>query len=187
MIASPNYTTGIYDGDNSGGTAAPGFIPEGSAEIEDVFEAFYESRGLPYVDSEFSGRSDYGPFIEVRIPAGGLFTGAEVPKTADEAALFGGVPGQPKDPCYHAFCDNLRGDGQDTDLYAQLAADYTLVGNINVDALDQNADAMAAAIITFAYDTSTVNGEPGAPGKSHNAGKSANRGDPRPDEVAATA
>lgn len=27
MIASPNYTTGIYDGDNSGGTAEPGFIP----------------------------------------------------------------------------------------------------------------------------------------------------------------
>ena len=39
MIASPNYTTGIYDGDNSGGTAAPGFIPAGSAQIEDVFEA----------------------------------------------------------------------------------------------------------------------------------------------------
>ena len=31
MIASPNYTFGIYDGDNSGGTAPPGFIPPGSA------------------------------------------------------------------------------------------------------------------------------------------------------------
>jgi hypothetical protein len=39
MIASPNYMFGVYDGDNSGGTAAPGFIPPGSAEIEDVFEA----------------------------------------------------------------------------------------------------------------------------------------------------
>ncbi|HEX5731104.1 M28 family peptidase, partial [Microbacterium sp.] len=93
MIASPNYMFGIYDGDNSGNTAPAGFIPEGSAEIEDVFEAFYADRSLPYQDSEFSGRSDYGPFIAVGIPAGGLFTGAEVPKTASEAALYGGVPG----------------------------------------------------------------------------------------------
>ena len=35
---------------------------------------------------------------------------------------------------------------------------------------------MATAIITFAYDTSAVNGVPRAPGKSHGAGKSAERG-----------
>jgi Zn-dependent M28 family amino/carboxypeptidase len=173
MIASPNYTTGIYDGDNSGGTAPPGFIPSGSAEIEDVFEAFYDSRGLPYVDSEFSGRSDYGPFIAVGIPAGGLFTGAEAPKTAAEAALFGGVSGAQKDPCYHDFCDNLRGDGNDAALYAQLAQHYRLVGNVNVDALDQNSDAVATAIITFAFDTSTVNAQR-SPGKSHDSGRSSN-------------
>jgi Zn-dependent M28 family amino/carboxypeptidase len=171
MIASPNFTTGVYDGDNSGGTAPAGFIPAGSAEIEDVFEAFYDSQGLPYVDSEFSGRSDYGPFIAVGIPAGGLFTGAEVPKTAEEAELFGGVAGAQKDPCYHDFCDNLRGDGHDDALFAQLAEDYTLVGNVNVDALDQNADAVAAAIATFAFDTSAVNGER-SPGRSHDAGRS---------------
>jgi len=171
MIASPNYTTGIYDGDNSGGTAPDGFIPAGSAEIEDVFEQFYSSRGLPFVDSEFSGRSDYGPFIAVGIPAGGLFTGAEVPKTEAEAAIFGGVAGAAKDPCYHDFCDNIRGDGHDDALYAQLAAEYELVGNVNIDALDQNSDAMATAVITFAFDTSTVNGE-SSPGRSHGAGQS---------------
>ena len=112
MIGSPNYMFGIYDGDNSGGTAAPGFIPPGSAQIEDVFEGFFDGRGLPSQDSEFSGRSDYGPFIAVGIPAGGLFTGAEVPKTAAEATLYGGVAGAAYDPCYHQFCDNLRGDGQ---------------------------------------------------------------------------
>lgn len=41
------------------------------------------------------GRSDYGPFLEVNIPAGGLFTGAEVVKTAQEAVLFGGQAGMP--------------------------------------------------------------------------------------------
>jgi Zn-dependent M28 family amino/carboxypeptidase len=166
MVASPNYSFGIYDGDNSGGTAAPGFIPAGSAQIEDVFERFYTERGEPFQDSEFSGRSDYGPFIAIGIPAGGLFTGAEVPKTAAEAALYGGVAGAAFDPCYHAFCDNLTGAGQNVALYNALREDYTLVGNINVDALDVNSDAIATAVLTFAYDTSTVNAVAGKPGKS---------------------
>ena len=172
MVASPNYMFGIYDGDNSGGTAPPDFIPPGSAQIEDVFEAFYASRGEPSQDSEFSGRSDYGPFIAVDIPAGGLFTGAEVPKTAAEAALYGGVAGAAFDPCYHQFCDNLRGDGQNVALYAALRQDYELVGNINVHALDVNSDAIATSVLTFAYDTSAVNGVPGKPGKSKGLYKS---------------
>jgi Zn-dependent M28 family amino/carboxypeptidase len=176
MVASPNYIFGIYDGDNSGGTAAPGFIPAGSAQIEDVFERFYAARGEPSQDSEFSGRSDYGPFIAVGIPAGGLFTGAEVPKTAAEAALYGGVAGAAYDPCYHAFCDNLRGDGQPAALYAQLRQDYELVGNINVDALDVNSDAIATAVLTFAYDTSTVNAVAGKPGKSKGLFKNGSEG-----------
>jgi len=130
-------------------------------------QAFETSRGEPFKDTEFSGRSDYGPFIAIGIPAGGLFTGAEVPKTAAEAAIWGGVAGAQLDPCYHQFCDNLRGDGQNAALYAQLREDYELVGNINVDALDVNADAIATAVLTFAYDTSTVNAVAGKPGKSN--------------------
>ncbi len=165
MVASPNYMFGVYDGDNSGDTAPDGFIPDGSAQIEDVFEKFYADRGEPSQDSEFSGRSDYGPFIAVGIPAGGLFTGAEVSKTPAEAALYGGVPGAAYDPCYHQPCDNLTGAGQDQALYDQLRADYELVGNVNVHALDVNSDAIATAVLTFAYDTSTVNGVPGHPGR----------------------
>jgi Zn-dependent M28 family amino/carboxypeptidase len=165
MVASPNYMFGIYDGDNSGGTAPPDFIPPGSDAIEDVFEEFYADRDEPSQDSEFSGRSDYGPFIAVDIPAGGLFTGAEVPKTAAEAALYGGVAGAAFDPCYHSFCDNLRGDGQPEDLYDALREDYRLVGNINVHALHVNSDAIATSVLTFAHDTSTVNGVGGKPGK----------------------
>jgi Zn-dependent M28 family amino/carboxypeptidase len=172
MVASPNYMFGIYDGDNSGGTAPPGFIPEGSAQIEDVFEQFFANRGEPSQDTEFSGRSDYGPFIEIGIPAGGLFTGAEVTKTAAEAALYGGVAGAPYDPCYHAFCDNLRGDGQNVALYDALREDYELVGNVNVHALDVNSDAIATAVLTFGYDTSTVNAVAGKPGKSKGLYKS---------------
>jgi Zn-dependent M28 family amino/carboxypeptidase len=160
MIGSPNYFYGIYDGDNSSGTAPAGFIPEGSAAIEDVFEQFYDSRELPYQDTDFSGRSDYGPFIAIGIPAGGLFTGAEDIKTADEAALYGGIPDAAYDPCYHQPCDNLTGEGQDEALYDALNDAYKrrLTGNVNRIALDVNSDALAAAIITFAFDTSSVNG-----------------------------
>ena len=70
-------------------------------------------------------------------------------------------------PATTQFCDNLRGDGQNAALYAQLREDYELVGNINVDALDVNADAIATAVLTFAYDTSTVNAVAGKPGKSN--------------------
>ncbi len=169
MIGSPNYFFGIYDGDDSSDTA-PVPIPPGSAEIEDVFEGYFDSRGIPHQDTDFSGRSDYGPFIAIDIPAGGLFTGAEDVKTADEAALYGGLPGEAYDPCYHQPCDNLTGAGQPAGLYAALNEEYDLVGNVNTYALDVNSDAVAAAIITFAFDTSTVNGV-SAPGKSHGAAK----------------
>jgi hypothetical protein len=86
---------------------------------------------------------------------------------AAEAAIFGGVAGAQLDPCYHAFCDNLRGDGHNAALFAQLAQDYELVGNVNVDALDTNSDAIAASVLTFANDTSSVNAVAGKPGKSN--------------------
>ena len=57
-------------------------------------------------------------------------------------------------------------------MYDALRSDYNLIGNVNTLALDVNADALAAAVITFAFDTSTVNAV-SAPGKSHGAGKSA--------------
>jgi Zn-dependent M28 family amino/carboxypeptidase len=160
MIGSPNYFYGVYDGDNSSGTAPEGFIPEGSAAIEDVFEQFYQSQGLPYQDTDFSGRSDYGPFIAVGIPAGGLFTGAEEIKTADEVALYGGLADVAYDPCYHQPCDSLTADGSDAAVYKALNQAYKqrLTGNVNRTALDVNSDALAASIITFAFDTTTVNG-----------------------------
>ncbi len=78
MVGSPNHVFFIYDGDNSDGVGAPAG-PPGSAQIEKKFEEFFNSRGIPFKGTDFSGRSDYGPFIAagVDIPSGGLFTGAE--------------------------------------------------------------------------------------------------------------
>jgi Zn-dependent M28 family amino/carboxypeptidase len=144
MVGSPNYVFFVYDGDNSDGVGAPAG-PPGSAAIEDVYEAYYTSRRIPYKGTDFSGRSDYGPFIAtgVDIPSGGLFTGAEGIKTAQEAATWGGTAGQQYDPCYHLACD-------------------TFANNSN-QALDVNSDLIAYAQLTFAFSTESVNGVPGRP------------------------
>lgn len=140
MVGSPNHVFFIYDGDDSDGVGAgPG--PAGSAEIEQTFEAFFNMVGEPFKGTDFSGRSDYGPFIAAGIPSGGLFTGAEGIKTAEEAAIWGGTAGQQYDPCYHLACDT----------YA----------NNNDHALDVNSDAIAFAVLQYAMSTTDINGERG--------------------------
>jgi Peptidase family M28/Integral membrane protein TerC family len=64
MLASTNYVRFVYDGDGSDtGTVGP----PGSDAIEQIFT----SQGLASEPTAFDGRSDYGPFIAVGIPAGG--------------------------------------------------------------------------------------------------------------------
>jgi Zn-dependent M28 family amino/carboxypeptidase len=104
QIASPNYIYGIYDGDGSAFNLTG---PAGSDVIEKDFEDFYKSKGAASVPTEFSGRSDYAAFIENGIPSGGLFTGAEVPKTEEEVALFGGEAGVAYDVNYHQVGDTI--------------------------------------------------------------------------------
>ena len=104
MLGSPNFIRLVYDGDGSAfGTAGP----TGSDEIEHVFEAYFAAKGLASDPTAFDGRSDYKPFIDVGIPAGGLFSGAEDVKTPEEQERYGGVAGEPYDRCYHQACDTL--------------------------------------------------------------------------------
>lgn len=136
MVGSPNAGYFVYDGDNSdnlGGTAGP----PGSDTAERVLTDSLVAAGVPDPDgTAFDGRSDYGPFIEAGIPAGGLFTGAEEQKTPEQARKWGGTAGQPYDPCYHTACDNLS--------------------NIDRTALDRNVRAMGSAIGRFAVDLTGV-------------------------------
>ena len=101
MIGSPNYQIGVYDADQST-YEAPVDVPDGSIETEKVLTDWFDSVGQAWVDTEFSGRSDYQAFIENGVPASGLFTGAEQPKTAEEKALFGGTAGLAYDANYHS-------------------------------------------------------------------------------------
>ncbi|MFG2874979.1 M28 family metallopeptidase [Streptomyces sp. NPDC048337] len=131
MIASPNAAYFVYDGDDSDGVGAgPG--PEGSAQLEKGITDFLDSKNIPHAGTDFSGRSDYGPFIEVGIPSGGTFTGAEGIKTPEEAAKFGGQAGVAYDVNYHAKGDDIT--------------------NIDQKALDINVDVIADAVGHYAYD-----------------------------------
>ena len=147
MVASPNYIQMVYDADQST-FEAPVLIPDGSIAIEDLYESYYTSIGEPYDDSAFDGRSDYQAFIDAGIPSGGLFTGAEVLKTDQQAAIWGGTAGDAFDPCYHLDCDTFA--------------------NNSDHALEVNSDLVAFAMLTFSYSTESVNGVPGkkVPGRA---------------------
>ncbi len=136
MIGSPNFVYFIYDGDDSDGVGAGAGPEPVQPEIEKFFEGFYEARDIPYLGTDFSGRSDYGPFIAQGIPAGGLFTGAEVIKTPEQEAIWGGTAGEQYDQCYHLACDTFD--------------------NVSLEALDVNSDAVAASVLTYAMNTSKM-------------------------------
>jgi Zn-dependent M28 family amino/carboxypeptidase len=141
MVGSPNFVRFVYDGDLSDSPPPPGGAPEGSAQIEELFLDYFASQGLPTEPTEFSGRSDYGPFIAAGIPAGGLFTGAEEIKTPEQQAIYGGVAGEQFDQCYHLGCDDID--------------------NLSLTALDQMSDAAAHATISLAQSTEAINGRRG--------------------------
>ncbi|MFI8004052.1 M20/M25/M40 family metallo-hydrolase [Streptomyces sp. NPDC086010] len=152
MIASPNGAQFVFDGDDSDGVGeGPG--PEGSAQLERDINDFLDGKDKPHTGTDFTGRSDYGPFIEAGIPSGGTDTGAEGIKTAAQAETFGGTAGIAYDPCYHAACDDLD--------------------NVDMGHFDTNIDVIANAVGTYAHDLRSLTrpvpaapatGEPGGGG-----------------------
>jgi Zn-dependent M28 family amino/carboxypeptidase len=142
MVGSPNAVNFVYDGD---GDAFGEAGPEGSAEIEHVFNDWFTAQGEPFKPTAFDGRSDYFGFINAGIPAGGLFTGAEGIKSDEEAAQFGGTAGEAYDPCYHQACDTIQ--------------------NVSKATLETNADAIANAVWTFSESTRKPGG-----GHGHHGG-----------------
>ena len=110
MLASPNFARFIYDGD---GDQFGIDGPRGSGQIETWFRESFEEQGLASLETPFDGRSDYGPFIAAGIPAGGLFSGAEILKSTSEISGHGGEADQPYDACYHLACDTLENINQE--------------------------------------------------------------------------
>ena len=92
------------------------------------------------------------------IPASGLFTGAEVLKTAEQAGIWGGTVGAQFDPCYHLACDT----------YANTPSTPST----------STPTPSPSPILTFAYSTESVNGVVGkrVPGSRAAAGAGRSRG-----------
>ncbi len=132
MVGSPNFVPFVYDGDGSTAGNGPR-LPPGSAAIERAFARAFTSRRLSYRQTSIGASSDHFPFAQVGIPVGGLFTGADGRKSAEEAAAFGGRAGQPYDSCYHRACDRLT--------------------NVSGAALTRMAQAALHVIQRFARDT----------------------------------
>ena len=151
MVGSPNYVIGVYDADQST-YEAPVDVPPGSAETEAVFTGYFDSRDQAWVDTEFSGRSDYQAFILNGVPASGLFTGADDIKTDEEVALFGGTAGIRHDPNYHTPADDLS--------------------NVSREAIGIMAPAVAFATASLATDTAAINGVSGPGDQGHHHGPS---------------
>lgn len=110
MLGSPNPGYFTYDGNQStqpdAGQGVPR-VPEGSAGIERTLVGYLDRAGKPARDTSFDGRSDYDAFTRAGVPAGGLFSGAEDDKTAEQAELWGGQADEPFDPNYHKDTDTF--------------------------------------------------------------------------------
>ena len=134
MLASPNHGKFVYDGDFSH-TPPPATAPNvnpGAAYIEATFLKYFRSVGIAPDPTAFDGRSDYKPFQDFGVAAGGLFSGAEVAKTAAQAAKWGGTAGLAFDPNYHQAADNIT--------------------NLDPKGWEQLADAGAHVLATLAQD-----------------------------------
>lgn len=122
MVGSPNGVRSVHDGDGSdhgnGG-------PDGSLDIEETFFRFFAENALDAETTPFDGGSDYAPFLDAEIPAGGLFTGDSATKTAEQARAYGGVVGRDLDPCYHQSCDTIENIDEDLLVDMSGALAYT--------------------------------------------------------------
>ncbi|OZE91425.1 amidohydrolase [Rhodococcus sp. 15-2388-1-1a] len=139
MIGSHNAGYLAYDGDDSDQVGEPAG-PAGSDAIERTFVEHLAAEDVAVDGTDFDGRSDYGPFIEVGIPAGGVFSGADENKTAAQAEKWGGTADQTFDENYHTDQDTLA--------------------NVDRAALAKNGAAVAYGIGVYAQSVEGPNGVP---------------------------
>ncbi|TLD08754.1 uncharacterized protein PgNI_07984 [Pyricularia grisea] len=105
MIASVNWLYAIYASNGTGFDGRP--PPPGVVEAESVFQEYFDNVAkLNYTSFDLRKASDHGPFIDAKVPTGGLFAGGSEAKTAEQVALFGGTVGAPSDPENHKVGDN---------------------------------------------------------------------------------
>jgi aminopeptidase S len=110
MLGSPNGGRLVY---------ADSGAPSGSDRITRLFAEYFDNRKLTHEELDLGGASDHFSFAQAGIPTGGLFSGANMTKTGEEATRFGGTSGALMDACYHRACD--RTDGVDVPLLEEMS------------------------------------------------------------------
>jgi aminopeptidase Y len=139
MLGSPNYFFGIYNGSSAKPDTPPNAL-NGSIRISETFRNWFVGQNLPWDYTDFSGRSDYGPFLAAGTVAGGLFSGADETKTSEQRSRYeslgqgqGGLAGAILDPCYHRACDTVDNINQFAYEKMVQAAAYILeyLGRMN--------------------------------------------------------
>jgi Zn-dependent M28 family amino/carboxypeptidase len=135
MVSSTNYVRFVFDGDGSDLEPAG---PNGSKAIEALFLRYFSGQGLATDPTALAGNSDYGPFMDVGVPVGGLFSGASSIKTEEQAEIYGGVAGIAYHECFHLACDDIT--------------------QANPEVVDQLSDGAAHAILTLAMTKASING-----------------------------
>ncbi|GAA2921930.1 hypothetical protein GCM10020221_17600 [Streptomyces thioluteus] len=120
------------------GSPNPGYFVYGyDASLKSLFEDWFTARNIATeVDTEGDGRSDHAPFQQAGIRVGGLFSGADYIKTAEQARNWGGTAGRAFDACYHRSCDTTS--------------------NIDDKALGTNSTAIAGAVWKLSGGGSTT-------------------------------
>jgi Zn-dependent M28 family amino/carboxypeptidase len=136
MLGSPNYARFVYDGDGRP-TCCAG--PLGSGQLEEIFTSYFTAQGLATSPIPFVGRSDHRPFLDAGIPTGGLFSGADLGKSAVEAEIYGGTAFEPYDANYHEAGDTID--------------------NLSRQALDELGDGVAHAVYTLGRSKTDLFGE----------------------------
>ena len=137
MLASTNYIPFVYVPNPSIACPCP---PAADEAILGGLHNDYLKQKLN-IDSTLypvDNRSDYAGFRSRTVPATGLYTGAETPKTAAQVAQYGGQATIQADPCYHEWCDtvfNLSefGLNEFTDALAHGVLSFAGVGNDAVE------------------------------------------------------
>ncbi|MCP4105703.1 MAG: M28 family peptidase [Desulfobacteraceae bacterium] len=152
MLGSNNYAILVYDGDvsdtaedpNNSSDMSDSVLRPESGAVEQVFLDYFASEDIAAFPQALSGRSDYYDFVLYGIPFGGAWSGADVLKTEEQAAVYGGTVGEQYDTCYHKLCDDME--------------------NLNMDAMTSISKSAAHATQYFAQDVKLFDGLPPAPG-----------------------
>ncbi|CAF3823848.1 unnamed protein product, partial [Adineta steineri] len=105
----------------------------------------FHTHKLAWNNTEFDGRSDYGPFLAEGIVAGGLFSGGDDVKTQETRDYYdqmlgqgmGGIAGAFQDPCYHKACDSIQNINEFAFEKMVQAAAYALESLARQDNLTQ--------------------------------------------------